>query len=149
MMKIKGFPVYDAKAGMELTINRRDTTSGRKDPWNCAAAKCILRMPGVIEVRVFRSKTYVLRRNPTNDLKFWTRYHTSAALRTELIAFDRGGTFDPGVYYLGKIAPMTLLGARHRPSGKHAGHNAKRAAAHVLSGVRQRAAHYTNSSGLR
>ena len=145
----EGFPVVDAKTAIELVITYHDTVGGQKDPWKCAAAKCLLRMPGVIEARVFRTRVYVLKRNANG--KFWTRYNPGHGLRHELVAFDKGGKFEPGSYDIGPPAPSCRLGIE-RPSnkrGRHDQNKTKRAKPHVMKNVRQRAMHYDSARGLR
>jgi hypothetical protein len=54
----------------------------------------------VKEARVHLSRIY-LRTNDTN----WVRYQTPVELRQEIIAFDRGGVFEPREFKLTPITP--------------------------------------------
>lgn len=100
-MKINGLPVVDAHKKVKLHINNNDIRNGdNKDPASCAAARaCMRELTGIDEARVHMSRTYLRTGNK------WKRYTTSAALRTEIVAFDRGGKFAPGAYMLGPCQP--------------------------------------------
>jgi len=96
LKSINKLPVLNAKHSLELHITTTDCTRAEvKDPARCAAALAIRREFHPIDVRVHLGRVYV-RQNNSN----WQRYLTPKSLRTELIAFDRGGTFTPGTYTL-------------------------------------------------
>lgn len=112
-MRIDGLKVVDAKKPMTLTITKKDVQVGNtKDPAACAAAQCLKRMPEVEQARVHIGRTY-LKMNGA-----WYRFKTSEALRTEIVAFDRGGTFEPGAYSIVPLSP-----AEREKRGKRAGSN--------------------------
>ncbi len=99
MKTVKHLPIIDAKRPVTLVITKRDvTTADTKEPAHCVVAKACRRMMNAAEVRVHLSRTYV-RANEGN----WTRFFTPRSLRQEIIAFDRGGKFEPGQYQLGVI----------------------------------------------
>lgn len=99
MKTVKHLPIIDAKRPVTLVITKRDvTTADTKEPAHCVVAKACKRMMNAAEVRVHLSRTYV-RANEGN----WTRFFTPRSLRQEIIAFDRGGKFEPGQYQLGVI----------------------------------------------
>ncbi len=135
-MKIDGKPVINATKKIILHISPRDVAQGNnKDPGSCAAARACIRELGAKAARVHLGRTYV---------KFddkWLRFGTSHALRTEIVAFDRGGKFSPGTYYISPLQPS------HRPAGRRLGSvktkvkiarktHRKRAKIHIVSGVR-------------
>lgn len=99
---IAGRPVVNAKRRIKLTISPMDTKAGKKgDPKACAAARAILReIPNCVAARVHVGRVYLLK----NDGN-WHRYKTPDALRTEIVAMDRGGKFEPGDYELIPVAP--------------------------------------------
>jgi hypothetical protein len=102
-MEINGKPVVDGKKKWWLSIYDVDITTGRnKDPGNCAAARAILREHSEIRsVRVHIGRVFV-------ELdKVWERYQTPHSLRSEIVAFDRGGSFMPGVHKILPVAPST------------------------------------------
>lgn len=104
-------PILDAKRAMTLHITAGDISrSDKKDPTHCAAALACKRMKGVKEARVHLTRVYV-RQNDGNVL----RYTTPARLKGEIIAFDRGGQFEPGDYTLNPPAPS------QRVTGKRQG----------------------------
>ena len=95
-MEINGKKVVDATRKLKINISPRDATEGAtKDPASCAAARAAKRdIPHCISARVHIGRVYV-------ELKDkWVRYFTPESLRTEIIAFDRGGSFQPGEYEL-------------------------------------------------
>lgn len=108
---IDGLPIMDAKTVLPLKITKADIAkSDSKDPAFCAAANACRRQHHVAEVRVHLGRVYV-RQNKAN----WVRYETPQALRAEIIAFDRGGTFSPGEYELRPLRASHLKarGQRH------------------------------------
>ena len=128
-MKIEGLPVKDAKKSAILHITPTDVKKGKvKDPSGCAAALACIRDLGASDAHVHVGRTY-LRFNG-----HWTRYNTSQALRAEIVAFDRGGKFEPGEYRLIKIEPSRKgdksRDKRRNRTGK------KRRGYHVLTNIR-------------
>ena len=143
-MKIDGIEVVDATRPFELEITAKDTWKGRKDPWNCAAAVTALRSPDVIEARVYRSKAYLLFKLPSGK-KRWVRYSTSPNLRVEIIAFDRGGKFEPDTYRLNAPTEAQQLDFK-RDHGKRAPHKTKRPPPHVVKGIREHMSGYSKTA---
>src|SRR5258705_10762967 len=107
-LKIDGMPVHDSKACVEIEIIRQDINSGKsKEPSSCAAGRaCLRQVPKCTSVRVYKSRTYLKLGTK------WFRYHTPESMRLEIVAFDRGTNFLPGVYVLSPMQPS------HRGSGK-------------------------------
>ena len=138
-MKINGIKVVDASKPVILTITARDVTKGdTKDPGACAAAQACMRELHAIAARVHIGRTYLQFKDK------WVRYETRDALRNEIIAFDRGGSFAPGKYVLGAVRPSQV---KHR--GLHQGGPSpskprrlkkKRAAPHTVTGIRHHGA---------
>jgi hypothetical protein len=95
-MQINGKRVVDATRRAKIVITKRDTIKGdNKNPSGCAAARAAKRtLPDCISARVHIGRIYI------EQKKQWLRYFTPRSLRTEIIAFDRGGTFQPGEYVL-------------------------------------------------
>lgn len=111
---IDGKIVVDAKKPLMLHITAADITNAdRKEPHACVVARACRRELHVKEVRVHLSRIYVR----TNDSN-WTRYHTPASLRSEIIAFDRGGEFSKGEHRLVPLQPAKRLGADKRKRSK-------------------------------
>ena len=113
-MKIDGIEVHDADKPLLLHIRNTDTKTGKKNPSDCAAAKAAKRERGVLEARVFRSRTYLLKERTSpggKTKKVWERYITPDALKGEIIAFDRGGEFEPDDYELQAPTKSQRLGA--------------------------------------
>lgn len=128
VMRINGLPVVDAKRSIVLHITAQDIAKGKtKKPDSCAAALACKRQLGCTEVRVHVGRTYV-RFNGK-----WHRYLTSQDLRTEIVAFDRGGKFEPGNYKLLKMQPSRKKDKKFRTKART---GRKRHKYHILTGVR-------------
>lgn len=111
---LDGLPVTDAKHPLELHIKARDCDNGDpKRPETCAAARAIRREYGAIDVKVHLSRVYV-RQNKGN----WMRYFTPEPLQREIVAFDRNGTFEPGVYTLQAPTPHAVTNRGRRTGSK-------------------------------
>lgn len=99
----EGMPVIDAKHDMTIHITKRDIRlADSKSPGSCAAALALNRK--FPEAHVHLGRVYI-RSNKGN----WQRYVTPKNLRTELVAFDRGGTFEAGEYTLTAPHPSQRL----------------------------------------
>ncbi len=134
LKSIDGKPVFDGKKPLILHINKNDVEKADpKEPADCAVARACRRDLHAKEARVHLARVYV-RMNEGN----WVRYRTPKSLRTEIIAFDRGGTFAPGEYQLHPVPPSDIAlrtGKRKRaPSKNRTGK--KRAKPHVVTDVR-------------
>jgi hypothetical protein len=94
-VKLEGLPVIDAKEPLEFTVTKRDArVGGIQAPDSCAMALACKREHHSKDVRIHLNFSYVLEKD------HWVRYRTPACVTREIIAFDRGGTFDPGEYML-------------------------------------------------
>jgi hypothetical protein len=135
-MKIGGIEVEDANKPIRLHIRDADTKLGKKhSPEGCAAALSACREPGVLEARVYRTRTYLLRKDAKGKKK-WERYNTPNALRGEIIAFDRGGTFQADDYTLGRVQESERLGARRHNSPRPTGNRSGKNTPHIIKGIR-------------
>lgn len=133
-MKINGQTVLDATKKVKIHITAGDVKKGStKDPGACAAALACMRELNATQARVHVGRTYL----KINDK--WVRYHTPAALRTEIVAFDRGGKFEPGEYTLSPMVPSLKLGQRRNP-GPKLKKGKKPRARHVTVGIRSHGA---------
>ena len=131
---IGGCPVVDAVKPITLKINLSDIKKGmNKDPGHCAAAlACLRQIKGIDQARVHIGRTYIKKGNK------WFRYLTPLSLRSEIVAFDRGGKFEPGEYVIKPMPPAHRSTNRHltkQPSGSR-----KRRKYHVLTDVRHHGA---------
>lgn len=136
-MKINGLKVRDATKRVTIKIAPQDCKFGTsKEPGSCAAARaCLRQVPNCSEARVHIARTY---------LKFgdhWLRFRTPAALRGEIVTFDRGGKFEAGEYTLVPISKSMLLtrgkatGTKPKFKKGRPGHH--RAPMHRVEGVRE------------
>lgn len=138
-MRINGIPVVDATKPLKITITKRDVTRGQtKDSGGCAAAQAIMREMHASAARVHIGRTYV----KADDDK-WMRFETPPSLRAEIIAFDRGGSFEPGTHVLKKLRPSHFTGKRQGSASRNARPRTatKRARPkHVVTGIRHNGA---------
>ena len=105
-MKIEGLPVVDSRRKATVNVTKADIKRGsRKKPEACALALACIRELDVDEALVHATRTYL-----RSGLK-WKRYFTPNAVRSETIAFDRGGAFEPGQYELHPMPPTLRFGA--------------------------------------
>ena len=144
-MKINGTPVKDADEKIVVVVTKNDVRTGTlKEAKSCAAANALCRQTGAQEARVHFSRAYL------KQGKVWKRYVVPMALRNEIIAFDRGGKFEPGEYTLAPAQPTMRLDAPNKKkyayenkksllpgTHKQKGKRPKRPY-HVVSGVRKR-----------
>jgi hypothetical protein len=136
-MKINGGKVVDASEPLPVKITKSDVRMGAtKNATSCAAARAICR-EGFTEARVHAARTYV--RRPDGK---WLRYQTPPALRSEIVAFDRGGVFEPGDYKLVPIQPSQTIGQRAKRKNyhtkSHGSPNSPKRKNHVTTGIRAR-----------
>ncbi len=113
-MEIAGKRVIDAKRPAVIKITPRDVKEGdNKNPSSCAAAKAAKHsIEECISARVHIGKVYI------EIQKNWVRYDTPDALRTEIIAFDKGGSFQPGEYKLRAPSPANTTDGRKRAADR-------------------------------
>lgn len=140
-MKIDGVKVKDATKKLDIVITKNDIKKGgNKDPSACAAAQCLLRLPNVSAARVHLKRTFVKQKNSDH----WLRYNTPSALRSEIVAFDRGGTFQPGVYTLRTLSKSEkLTGKRTGGPDKPRKRASNKRPYHVLTNVRSKISAYS------
>lgn len=137
---IEGRPVVDAKSAYSLVITKADIKgAARKQPAKCAVVRAVCRQMHVYEARVHLGRVYLRGGAKSRN---WVRYLTPGALRQEIIAFDRGGTFEPGRFTLGAPTPSSKLGKRTGGATKkpYVKSGKKRRPHHVIQNVRAGAA---------
>ena len=147
---IGGRPVVNGKRKVLLHISPVDVKKGKnKVPGACAAAIALMReVPNCVKARVHLGRTYILK-----DDDQWYRYKTPEALQREIVAFDKGGRFEPGEYELRPMSPSDLIPVRkpekvmrtetNRSQPGNAPHKQPRKF-HVTKGVRPHAAKGAN-----
>lgn len=110
MKMINGLPVADATMAVTIHVTKRDISGADpKVPGQCAIARACRRQFEVTEARVHLSRTYLCIQG-----QVWLRYETPKAARSEIIAFDRGGTFEPVHFDLVPPRPSNNLGVDKR-----------------------------------
>ena len=113
---IDGLPVRNLKHKIRLVISDEDCKKGnKKAPQACAAALAATRqVPNCSEARIHIGRVFLKMGNGDKKL-YWLRGKTTGALRTEIATFDRGGTFEPGIYDINPLSESEL------PTGKARG----------------------------
>ena len=131
-MEINGKPVVDAKKSVKINITERDVETGNnKNPGSCAAAKAAKHSLKCISARVHIGRVYI------EQEKQWVRYTTPAALRTEIVAFDKGGSFQPGEYKLSAMAPSATEYRHGSTTNKNGSKITKRPRKRLIARVKQ------------
>jgi hypothetical protein len=137
-MKIQGIDVIDANEEIEVTITPNDIKLGKKkSAHECAAARALCREHHAEAATVHLSRAYIKKNGK------WWRYSVPPMLRSEVIAFDRGGNFAPGDYTLKAVQPTQKLDApayrklpRNRNGSRPQTGNRPKKPYHVVAGVR-------------
>ena len=113
--------VVDATTDITLTILPTDVVGADlKAPGNCVAARACRRQEN-LEARIHITRVYL-----RNGGTVWTRYIVPTNLRTEIIAYDRGGAFVPGTYQLKAPKSTEKLGVKRSIKGGHKKNKNKR-----------------------
>ena len=134
VLSIDGLPVVDAKRPLVLRVTKADivkAADSSKEPEKCAVARACYRELRVQEVRVHLARVY-LRTNKTN----WVRYLTPKDMRAEIIAFDRGGQFEPGEFRLVPVSPAMRFGVHRSVPSTNSGKGKKHKKYHLITNVR-------------
>lgn len=138
--KINGKKVVNGTRRITLHISPHEAKSAKtKDPGDCAAARAAIReIPNCTAARIHLGRAYIF--NKKTDQ--WARYKTTDPLRSEVIAFDRGGKFEPGEYDLRPLSKSDLLPKRtntDRSKGGSGSSNIQKMPRklHVVKGVRR------------
>lgn len=108
LKSLDSLPIIDAPRSLEVHILPSDIEGATtKDPSGCVVARSLCREHHVAEARIHLGRVYI---RQTKNSKTWVRYITPPAMRSEIIAFDRGGTFVPGIFLLRAPQPTKRLG---------------------------------------
>jgi len=140
---LEGKPVVDARHGLEITVTTKDIANARrnKDASSCPVAWAIKRIYKTPQARVHLTRSYML--EPDRDI--WTRFETPAGVKAELIAWDRGGAFQPGDYHLDRPALYHRLGYQERRKPKSRHEVARVRKYHKIESVRRGSSRYPNA----
>jgi len=135
--EINGLPIVNATKKLILNITPKDIKTAKpKRPDCCVVAQACKRELHAQEARVHLGRVYL-----KLDNKKWLRFLTPGSLRSEIIAFDRGGDFSLGEHVLGRIGPVKASGKRqgtNKDRNLKAPQKRKKLAGprHVVTGVR-------------
>lgn len=119
--------VRDAKDSIDIEVTPADIrSSATKDHNSCAVATACKRAMHLDGVIVSRSMAYLVKGGVA------TRYHVPARVTREVVAFDRGGSFEPGEYRLNRPDEHIALG-HNRERGKPTPGSTKKHRPHQLT----------------
>lgn len=119
--------VHDATKGITIEVTKHDAaTSAKKDHKTCAAAVACKRQMHLDGVIISRAIAYMVKGTVA------TRYVLPESLAREVIAFDRGGSFEPGEYTLKKPDKHILIGTK-RKGRNNTKHNKGRGVLHHVT----------------
>jgi hypothetical protein len=108
-MHFNGKPVRDAKKPLILEVTTDDIEhSNPLDKAGCAAAVAVMRQEGVSNAYIHLSKAYIERGD------YYERYEIPGSLRSEIIAYDRKGSFEPDEFKLRAPPPSSRLGSKRK-----------------------------------
>jgi len=130
--RIGGRNVVDGTKTIQIEITKHDAQlASRQDHGNCAVARACMKQEGTDAI-VHISRVFLKMKN--KDI--WVRYIIKNDLRTEIVSFDRGGDFEPGIFtlYPGSSQSGPLGTSHKRASGPRV---SKRKAPTTLHGVRK------------
>lgn len=115
--EIDGLKVRNLTKQIKLVISEQDCKRGNtKTPNSGAAALAAVRqVPNCSEARIHIGRIYLRVKADNSRAEYWLRGKTPNALRTEIATFDRGGSFEPGVYSINPLSPS------ERPDGRSSG----------------------------
>ena len=130
--RIGGRNVVDSTRTIQIEVTEQDTQlASRQDHGNCAVARACMKQEGT-DALVHISRVFLKMKHKN----IWVRYIVRNDLRTEIVAFDRGGKFEPGIFKLYQIPPTKKLGKRNG-TNTNKGPKPKRKAPTTLHGVRK------------
>ncbi len=99
--------VRDAKQPLIIEVTKADAASrAAKSHVACALAVACKRRFHMEGVVISRSTAYLVKRNLA------LRFLLPNTLRSEIVAFDRGAQFSPGIYHLSAVPESRRLGRR-------------------------------------
>jgi hypothetical protein len=128
--------IVNAKAKVEIEVPLQLTKSTRrKNAYHCVFAEACARMPHVDEAIIHLSTAYLRFRGE----KVFRRYRVQTRLRDQIVAFDKHGEFEPGIYTLGTIQPSHQARGERQGSNKPSKGGPKRRGGVKIKGVRERA----------
>ena len=108
-------PIVDAKKHIEVSLTNRDIrNSSMQDPTSCAFAKACRRKEDVVSAYFFLTTAYLQFENRLE------RYVLPPSMRSEIVAFDRGGpsAMEAGIYRLSPPGKTKRIGKKQSSSVK-------------------------------
>lgn len=124
--------VKDASRNVTIEVTKKDINSSQvKNLKSCAIAQACKRAMHLDGVVISRSIAYLVKD------KHAIRYVLSDAATKEIIAFDRGGSFEPGEYKLHKPHDAIAINSGHQAPTSRNKKRAKRGSPrHLTANIR-------------
>jgi hypothetical protein len=119
----------DKPADIEVTISDA-TTKGIKNHEACAMAVACKRKYNLDGVIISRSTAYLVKGNQAR------RFKLPPATAKEVVSFDRGGGFAPGVYRLSAVGDWAKLGRKQGSDKPRTGNGIKERFRHLTTDIR-------------
>jgi hypothetical protein len=106
-------PIVDARKPKDVEVITRDITRAKvADPRHCAFANACKREDGkVVEAIFWKTTCYLVYKSKI------VRYKLPPSMQSEVVAFDRGGSFATGTYRLVAPPPSVRIGV-HRSTAR-------------------------------
>jgi len=121
----------DATRDLVLVITSNDIADAKPAEIDaCPAAKALCRQEHFRQARVYRTRTYVQRKDGS-----WLRFITPDDLYTEIIVFDRGGRMKGGEFKLAAPKGGQRLGQHRKPTGRKT-RTGRKLSPHIVENVR-------------
>lgn len=115
-MMFKNKRVVDAKSPLALEVKPEDIVSSkRKDPANCALARCVIRKKHVISARIGQKFALI------EYSSHFERYRVNSPASRAVRDFDKNGTFVAGTYQLMPISASEKLTGKGHPRCRKSG----------------------------
>lgn len=96
----RGIPLRNASKPVAVLVTQTDVVKAKQsNSKSCALSMAARRVPGVLAGFFFRSTAFLQYADKI------LRFHLPPSVQKEIVAFDRSGSFDPGVYQLSPPCP--------------------------------------------
>ena len=122
--------IKDATSGITVEVTPGDIDNkAKKKHSQCAIAQACTRSMALDGAVIAPSRAFLVKGTTV------TRYELSAQAIRELVSFDRGGSFEPGFYRLGKIHKARKFARRSGNEGRKIG--VRRTKRHATNNIRE------------
>src|SRR5579862_680771 len=118
--------VVDAKRAVTIEVTKKDSATGkRRSHETCAMAVACEKMFKADGVVISRSNAYIIKKDKA------IKFAIPQSVSREIVSFDRGAGFEPGIYQLSKPKK-----SYPKSSGEHTGNGKRKSHRHITDNVR-------------